>query len=254
MKEIIEAFLVRLKSPFLGMVTLIYVAFNFKSIVTFFIVNNEEKLKIIDAYSFDWKLALGCALLSFSYLVFSDWLQLLIDMGVLRARELRKSKAYESQAKIVEAEYKSSKEYLGKLIDKELLNWKEEKDSLLDSLAESKEIVDKNYKKYHQLEQKFSYVFADRDNKLTQLNDQRDLTKALGNSIASLGVKISDLNSKTEIETDFFDTKMRLEDLMNSYLKVQQDVDFISTVLDVNIKEANKEESETNKDSDALVK
>nr|AKN37210.1 hypothetical protein [Enterovibrio norvegicus]AKN38082.1 hypothetical protein [Vibrio splendidus] len=47
---------------------------------------------------------------------------------------------------------------------------------------------------------------------------------------------------------------MRLEDLMNSYLKVQQDVDFISTVLDVNIKEANREESETNKDSDALVK
>ncbi|MEZ8103287.1 hypothetical protein, partial [Vibrio bivalvicida] len=81
-----------------------------------------------------------------------------------------------------------------------------------------------------------------------------DLTKALGNNIASLGVKISDLNSKTEIETDFFDTKMRLEDLMNSYLKVQQDVDFISTVLDVNIKEANREESETNKDSDALVK
>ncbi|EKO3977948.1 hypothetical protein FNJ21_001574 [Vibrio fluvialis] len=123
MKELLDAFLTRIKSPFLGLTFLLYLTVNLKTILIFFVVDNKDKLDMINNYQIDIGVLSLCALLSIAYVISSDWLQYILDTCVYKAKEKRQSIVYQSRANLANAEYKSTSAYQAKIIEKELEDW-----------------------------------------------------------------------------------------------------------------------------------
>lgn len=130
MKEFLDVILSRIRSPFLGIASLVYIVASFPLIAKFIIVGSDEKLAILDAYHFNYVLMAKCIGIAILYIIVADWLQVVVDQLVISAREKRKTIAYKSQSKILALEYKSTKEYQEKLFDKELEGWDEEKEKM----------------------------------------------------------------------------------------------------------------------------
>ena len=130
MKEFLDVILSRIRSPFLGIASLVYIVASFPLIAKFIIVGSDEKLAMLDAYHFNYVLMAKCIGIAILYIIVADWLQVVVDQLVISAREKRKTIAYKSQSKILALEYKSTKEYQEKLFDKELEGWDEEKEKM----------------------------------------------------------------------------------------------------------------------------
>ncbi|EKO3542181.1 hypothetical protein K0L52_003986, partial [Vibrio fluvialis] len=141
MKELLDAFLTRIKSPFLGLTFLLYFTVNLKTILIFCVVDNKDKLDMINNYQIDFGVLSLCALLSIAYVISSDWLQYILDQCVYKAKEKRQSIVYQSRANLANAEYKSTSAYQAKIIEKELEDWLSQKNKYESELKDVSEIL-----------------------------------------------------------------------------------------------------------------
>ncbi len=137
MKEFLDAMLARIKSPILGISSIIYLVANLPVIARFFIVDNATKLEMLSNYQIDYWLLVKCILISIAYIIASDWIQVIIDRVVMKAKETRNKINYNSKSRVVALEYKSTKEYQEKLVDKDLEDWSNRKTLLEEQLEEA---------------------------------------------------------------------------------------------------------------------
>lgn len=151
MKEFLDAMLARVKSPLLGLTSSLYLFINMPLIVKFFVVDKTQKLAILDNYQFDFLLLFKCFVITTLYIIVSDWIQVLIDRAVMKARETRNAINYNSKSRLAGLEYRSTKEYQEKLVDRELEDWtskKEECETQIVDLKKQLAVVEKNLEMY----------------------------------------------------------------------------------------------------------
>lgn len=146
MKEILDAIFTRLKSPFLGSTLIIYIIFNIKTIAIFFIEDKEKKLEMLENYHIDMSLLIICVVMAFSYIIFSDWLQVIVDLLVTKAKEKRKIILFDSRARIANKEYISTPEYRRALAERELDEWVSDRDKKKKEIEELREKLTKSEK------------------------------------------------------------------------------------------------------------
>ncbi|EOX4903927.1 TPA: hypothetical protein ACPJ0Y_003826 [Vibrio diabolicus] len=253
MKEFLDAILSRMRSPFLGISSLMYLVANVPMIAKFFIVSPDKKLSMLESYHFDYTLLLQCMALALLYIVMADWLQVLIDKLVINAREKRKAITYRSQAKILALEYKSTKAYQEKLVDKELEGWEQERSMLKHSIAEKKEEIalyernsedlnEKILQLKNEIAEREKKYLAQKENSISRQNAVMDVLMNIKSIEELLGVRISSDGKKYVGMLESYNTSKKATDDLTTYLN-----ETISKIEnDLLGKEDNFDESDTN--------
>lgn len=130
MKELLQAILSRIKSPIFGSALLFYLLYNSKELAIFIWSSNENKLKMIQDFEPNYIVITSCFFASLSYFIFHEWLQVIVDLSVKKARSFRQMFIYQQDGELAMSRYKSTDEYQKKLVDRQLDTWEEEKKGL----------------------------------------------------------------------------------------------------------------------------
>ena len=183
------------------------------------------------------------SLIAILYVVISDWLQLGIDIAVTKARELRKIQAYKSQSKLVQAEYKSTKEYAAKLIDLGLENWLEDKNKLEHECDEAKNKYEVIQSEYDEIRKQLSFMSAEYKNKTRELRDQQRLAKDLLESTHKLGKYLE------KFENDEMSSLAGLKassDRAELFAPVLKKAEYMNSILQSNQEQVIKQDRQSN--------
>jgi hypothetical protein len=147
MKEVVKSFntamLDRIKNPLIGTFLLSWVAWNNKGIAVFLLGDNDAKKVIVEQFNL-WDLSelMGVLVTVCGYIVltqfglpllqnFIDKLKLnVVDIKCFEQRTALSNANTEEEIKANTLKYKSQMEYIGKVAEKELLAWEEQKAEL----------------------------------------------------------------------------------------------------------------------------
>lgn len=168
MKEILQAILGRIKSPIFGSAMLFYILYNSKELAIFIWSSNETKLKMIHDFYPNHIVMILCFIASLAYFIFHEWLQVIVDLSVKKARSFRQMFIYQQDGALAMSRYKSTDEYQKKLVDRQLDNWEGEKKGLTNKLQQ----LVNNEVFYEELEIETIRVFGRIIFSINELNEQ----------------------------------------------------------------------------------